>query len=110
MMREFDAGAVGVFEVGVTNANEEVGGTCRLESESVCLYTSLELDTERVAQIEVRDAAGEVVVTHGAEDGEIVRLQIGKLERGGRVEREIRLLDANGELVDDAVAYTECQL
>lgn len=106
---EFETEAVELFSVGVATANQEEGGTCGRTSSTVCMHTSLDLDRSVVARIEGRTPDGGVVVDHAAEDGEIFRLQVAELDPPERVEREIVLFDADGEVVDRAGAYARCE-
>lgn len=107
---EFETDVVELFGISITDQNAGEGGSCSRWSSHLCLHTTLELDPAVVDRVEGRAPDGDVVVEASVgSDGKIHRLQLAEFERDGSVEREIVLLDADGEVVDRAGAYARCE-
>lgn len=105
----FRTDAVDLFGSSFTTNNAGEGGTCTRWSSAICLLTTLHVDPEVVARVEGRTTEGETVATADVDGGVVHKLQVAEIDRAGRAEREVVLLDHDGREIERASVFLDCE-
>ena len=86
------------------------GEFCDDDSGNCLRIAAMEFDETAVDRIEIETPDGAVVRTHDAEDGELTEFELGEFDERGSLERNVVLVDEDGDVIDTGGVHGECRL